>query len=64
MLEDWSDRENEHSIAVNGVVKALDAAVLRVPVTGGAKVISSLSIKKELHWNFHKLLLHIVNSKP
>ena len=46
MLEDWSGRENEHSIAVNGVVKALDAAVLRVPVTGGAKVISSLSIKK------------------
>ncbi|KAH7280323.1 hypothetical protein KP509_37G061400 [Ceratopteris richardii] len=36
-LEDWSTLQQSHSQALNGAIEALEAAVLRVPVTGGVK---------------------------
>ena len=32
--------EEEHSNALNGCMEALESAILRVPVTGGARVIN------------------------
>ena len=40
MLEDWFSLKNEHMVALKGVVEALEAAVLRLPVTGGIRVIN------------------------
>ena len=37
-LEDWEMIEEEHSNALNGCMEALESAILRVPVTGGARV--------------------------
>ncbi|KAI5078407.1 hypothetical protein GOP47_0006078 [Adiantum capillus-veneris] len=36
-LEDWSTLQGDHLNALEGAVRALEAAVLRVPVTGGVK---------------------------
>ncbi|CAM6030535.1 unnamed protein product [Sphagnum balticum] len=36
-LENWEALEEEHSSALSGAMEALEAAILRVPVTGGAK---------------------------
>eukprot|EP00249_Psilotum_nudum_P018168 c26672_g1_i1 orf=363-2654(-) len=36
-LEDWSSLQQEHSIALSGAIQALEAAILRVPVTGGVR---------------------------
>ncbi|CAK9270345.1 unnamed protein product [Sphagnum jensenii] len=36
-LQNWETLEEEHSSALTGVMVALEAAILRVPVTGGAK---------------------------
>lgn len=36
-LEDWSALQHDHLNALEGAVQALEAAVLRVPVTGGVK---------------------------
>jgi len=38
-LEDWELIEEEHSNALNGCMEALESAILRVPVTGGARVM-------------------------
>lgn len=46
-LEDWSNLQNEHSIALKGAVQALEAAVLRVPVTGGVKA-DALAVKEAI----------------
>ena len=40
-LEDWEMIEEEHSNALNGCMEALESAILRVPVTGGARVRKS-----------------------
>jgi len=37
-LDSWETLEEEHSSALTGAMEALEAAILRVPVTGGAKV--------------------------
>jgi len=37
-LEDWEMLEEEHSNALTGCMEALESAILRVPVTGGARV--------------------------
>uniref|UniRef100_A0A7I4FUZ7 Uncharacterized protein n=1 Tax=Physcomitrium patens TaxID=3218 RepID=A0A7I4FUZ7_PHYPA len=37
-LEDWETVEEEHSNALTGCMEALESAILRVPVTGGARV--------------------------
>ncbi|XP_024364156.1 uncharacterized protein [Physcomitrium patens] len=36
-LEDWETLEEEHSNALTGCMEALESAILRVPVTGGAR---------------------------
>ncbi|CAK9261101.1 unnamed protein product [Sphagnum jensenii] len=36
-LDSWETLEEEHSSALTGAMEALEAAILRVPVTGGAK---------------------------
>ena len=41
-LEDWELIEEEHSNALNGCMEALESAILRVPVTGGARVMKLL----------------------
>ncbi|KAH9541462.1 hypothetical protein CY35_14G066000 [Sphagnum magellanicum] len=41
-LENWEALEEEHSSALSGAMEALEAAILRVPVTGGAKAIYQL----------------------
>lgn len=42
-LEDWDSLEEEHSTALTGCMEALESAILRVPVTGGAKVRRQIS---------------------
>lgn len=37
-LENWETLEEEHSNALTGCMEALESAILRVPVTGGARV--------------------------
>ncbi|KAG6547541.1 hypothetical protein Mapa_010989 [Marchantia paleacea] len=37
LLQDWSSLKQEHSTALSGVIEALEASILRVPVTGGAR---------------------------
>ncbi|KAH9533961.1 hypothetical protein CY35_18G081500 [Sphagnum magellanicum] len=37
-LEDWENLEEEHSSALTGAMEALESTILRVPVSGGAKV--------------------------
>ncbi|EFJ33370.1 hypothetical protein SELMODRAFT_407120 [Selaginella moellendorffii] len=37
-LDEWEELEPEHAIALSGFIAALEAATLKVPVTGGAKV--------------------------
>jgi len=37
-LEDWETLEEEHSSALTGAMEALESTILRVPVSGGAKV--------------------------
>ena len=37
-MENWETLEEEHSNALTGCMEALESAILRVPVTGGARV--------------------------
>ncbi len=43
-LENWEALEEEHSSALSGAMEALEAAILRVPVTGGAKVCRNFTM--------------------
>lgn len=57
-LDNWESLEEEHSNALSGCMEALESAILRVPVTGGARV-----------WNFshtfrHSLLLNVHLRQP
>ncbi|CAM6102970.1 unnamed protein product [Calypogeia fissa] len=36
-LQSWASLKNDHAAALFGVVEALEASILRVPVTGGAR---------------------------
>eukprot|EP01018_Ginkgo_biloba_P022484 Gb_12261 [translate_table: standard] len=36
-LEDWAILEKEHTSAVTGAMECLDAAIIRIPLVGGAK---------------------------
>lgn len=40
-IEDWGLLNREHSSSLLGVTEALKASILRLPVTGGAKVLSA-----------------------
>jgi len=43
-LEDWENLEEEHSSALTGAMEALESTILRVPVSGGAKVYIKISL--------------------
>lgn len=47
MLEAWSGVQQEHCLALNGSIQALESAVLQVPVTGGVKA-DTLAVKEAI----------------
>jgi hypothetical protein len=39
-LDHWAVLETDHSTSLSGAIEALRASTLRLPVTGGAKVLT------------------------
>ena len=43
-LEEWSILERDYADSLSGIVDALTASILCLPVTDGAKVVNSITI--------------------